>query len=67
MAGVALLVLGILIIAGYGLYYFAIAGEIPVVIRAAVILIILGLVVVLLSLARERLEDIRGEKEHKGK
>jgi uncharacterized integral membrane protein len=63
--GIVLFVLGILIIAGYGLYYFAIEDEIPLFIRAGVAAIILGIVVILISLIRERLMDLKKEEQYK--
>jgi len=65
--GVSLLVLGILIMVGYGLYHFAIAEDIPLLIKTGVIVIFLGIVVVLLSLIRERLRDLKKEREYKAK
>ncbi|UCD07149.1 MAG: hypothetical protein JSW41_04970 [Candidatus Aenigmatarchaeota archaeon] len=65
--GVSLLVLGILIIVGYGLYLFALAEDVPLIIRTGVIVIFLGIVVVLLSLIRERLRDLKKEREYKAK
>jgi multisubunit Na+/H+ antiporter MnhB subunit len=67
LLGVSLLVLGILIMVGYGLYHFAIAEDAPLIIKTGVIVIFLGIIVVLLSLIRERLRDLKKEREYKAK
>lgn len=64
LVGVVLLVLGALIVAFYGLYQLAIIEEIPLVIKAALALFGLGLLIIMLSLVRERMSDIK--KERKG-
>ncbi|MFC2143800.1 hypothetical protein ACFLQO_00395 [Candidatus Aenigmatarchaeota archaeon] len=65
--GVGLLVLGIVIIAGYGIFVFAIEEEIPLFIRIGLALIAVGVVLVLLSLVKERLRDLKKERQYKSK
>lgn len=65
LLGVALLILGILVVAGYGLYHFAMEEEIPLFMRAGVMAVILGIAVILASLVRERLMDLKKENQYK--
>jgi len=62
LLGVALLILGIIILSGYGLYLFATAEGVPLVITVAIVVIVLGFIILLLSLVRERLTDIKRER-----
>ena len=63
--GVGLLVLGVVIIAGYGIFMFAIEEEIPLFIRIGLGLVAVGVVLVLLSLVKERLRDLKKEGQYK--
>ena len=63
--GVVLLVLGILIIAGFGIYRLMILEDIPLVIRIALSIIGAGALVIILALIRERTIDIKKEKREK--
>lgn len=63
--GTGLLALGIIILTGYGVYNFFIIEEIPLIIRAASLIIGLGIVILLLSLIRERVMDWKKETKSK--
>ena len=62
--GFVLLIIGIAILGGYalwGLWKFALAAEIPLLIRIAVVCLIVGGVVLFLTLVKERLTG-KGDK-----
>ncbi len=63
--GVGLLVLGIVVIAGYGIFMFAIEEDIPLFIRIGLALVAVGVALVLLSLVKERLRDLKKERQYK--
>ena len=65
--GALLIILGILILIGYAVYLFVQATDVPFFIRAGITVLITGILVLLLSLVRERLLDIRQEKMDKRK
>ena len=67
--GMALVLLGVLILVGYGIYglwKFALAKGIPLLIGIAGTSVIVGIVVMLLSLVVERLEQIKKDKYGRG-
>lgn len=57
--GIVVFVAGIILPLGYGLYHFFIAEDIPVLIRASSSLLFVGLIIVIISLVRERLQDLK--------
>jgi len=57
--GTILRVIGILIPLVYGLYFFFASGEIPLIIRISLGLLFGGILIVLVSLIRERIEDLK--------
>lgn len=67
--GLLLIILAIVILAGYGLgyglYVFVQAAEIPALIRIGVVALVIGFLIILLSLVRERLLDMQHEKLNK--
>ena len=54
--------LGVLIFLGYGLYLFVLAEEIPVFIRTGVVAVVAGLVILLMSVIRDRISEHKGLK-----
>ena len=64
--GVGFVILGIIILLIYGLYIFLMSEEIPYFVRIGAILLVIGLVIVLLSLIRERVQEIKGIKPKEG-
>ncbi len=64
-AGAILIMLAIVILAGYGLYMFVQAADVPVIIRIGIVALVVGFLVILLSVTRERLLDLRLEKRKK--
>lgn len=61
--GIGLLVLGIAILAGYGVYSFLIIEEIPLIVRAGSAVIGIGIAVIIIALVRERMMDIKKENK----
>ena len=59
LAGLLLLAAGAIILAAYGLYHFLKAPEIPLIVRAGVAGILIGIGIMLYSLVRERLREVR--------
>lgn len=59
LAGLLLLAAGAIILAAYGLYHFLRASEIPIVVRAGVASILVGIGIMLYSLIKERLKEVR--------
>ncbi|MBU2524060.1 hypothetical protein KKG71_02610 [Patescibacteria group bacterium] len=57
--GVGVLSTGVLMIAGFGLYKFFEDSEIPLVIKGGFTIIILGVIIILVSLIRERLKEMK--------
>ena len=55
--GLIILFCGLLTIVGYGFYKFFEDTAIPVVVRLGIIAIILGIIIILISLIRERLNE----------
>lgn len=55
--GLIIFFAGILALAGFGLYKFFEDTTIPVVVRLGIIAIILGIIIILISLIRERLKE----------
>lgn len=60
--GVGFVVLGIVILLVYGLYVFLMSAEIPYFVRIGAILLVIGVVIVLLSLVREKIHEAKGTK-----
>lgn len=63
--GALLIILGIVILIGYSMYLFVQATDIPPVIRIGITALMIGILVILLSVLRERLLDIQREKLNK--
>ncbi len=63
--GAVLVLFAAVVLAGYGVYAFVQATDIPVLIRVGVVALIAGFLIILLSLVRERLLDIRRERSGK--
>jgi len=55
--GLILVIAGLLVIAGYIAFLFFIESEIPLFIKAGSFIIVTGIIVLLLSLIRERLRE----------
>ena len=55
--GLIILFIGIFILFGFWLYKFFENTEIPLIIRGGIIAIILGVIIILISLIRERLKE----------
>jgi len=55
--GLIILFVGILAIVGFGLYKFFEDSSVPIAIRSGIIAIILGVIIILVSLIRERLKE----------
>ncbi len=55
--GLIVLFIGIFILIGFWLYKFFESTEIPLIIRGGIIAIILGVIIILISLIRERLKE----------
>lgn len=55
--GLVILFTGIFILLGFGLYKFFIDISISIVVRLGIIAIILGVIIILISLIRERLNE----------
>ena len=62
MTGAALIIIAIVLASAWGIWVFVTEPEIPVLIRAIALVIILGAVALLSALIVERLKDMR--KEH---
>jgi hypothetical protein len=62
LIGSLLVITGILVLAGYGLFLFAQSAEIPLLIRLGIVALFTGFLIVLLSLVRERIIDVQKEK-----
>jgi len=55
--GLTLFSLGIIILVGFGLYKFFQDATVPATIRYGIIAVILGVIIILISLIRERLKE----------
>jgi len=55
--GLTLFSLGIMVLVGFGLYKFFQDTTVPVIIRYGIIAVILGVVIILISLIKERLKE----------
>ena len=55
--GVILIFVGVSILIGFGLYKLFESTEIPIAIRCGIITVISGIIIVLISLIRERIKD----------
>jgi len=55
--GLVILFIGIFVLIGFWLYKFFESTEIPLIIRGGIIAIILGVIIILISLIRERLKE----------
>lgn len=62
-AGAILIMFAIVILAGYGLYMFVQAADVPIIIRLGIVALVVGFLVILLSVIRERLLDMQREKK----
>ena len=60
--GLTILSAGVLILVGFGLYKFFEDTEIPQPVRWGIIAIILGVIIILISLIKERLKDRKKEQ-----
>ncbi len=68
--GIVILGAGLLLFPAYGIYVLSgkiqeLVSEIPLVIRVGIFLLFSGLVIVMISLIRERIIDWRKEKRNK--
>ncbi len=61
--GIGLLVLGIVILAGYGIYGFLAIEDIPLIIKVGSTVIGIGITVIIIALMRERMMDIKKENK----
>ena len=59
--GAALVIIGIIIMAGYGIYMFAVSEEIPLFMRAGMIALVLGIAVIIVSVMRDRIMELKKE------
>ena len=59
--GFILMIAGLVVVLGYSIYYFVIVSDIPLAIRVAVPAMLLGLILLLVSVVRERLEASKKE------
>jgi hypothetical protein len=59
LVGLLLLAVGAIVLAAYGLYHFLRASEIPLIVRMAAAGILVGIGIMLYSLIRERLKEVR--------
>lgn len=64
-AGTIMIMFAIVILAGYGLYMFVQASDVPAVIRLGIVALVVGFLVILLSVTRDRLLDLQREKKKK--
>ncbi|MFW6035852.1 MAG: hypothetical protein ACOCRZ_06315 [Halothermotrichaceae bacterium] len=67
--GFTVFVISFLLLIGYGVYHFLaefFSSPMPVVIRIGITGIILGLVILIIGLIKERMEDIKNEKNDSG-
>jgi len=55
--GLTLFSLGVIILVGFGLYRFFQDATIPCIIRYGIIAMILGIIIILISLIKERLKE----------
>ncbi len=55
--GLIVLFIGIFVLIGFWLYKFFESTEIPLIIRGGIVAIILGVIIILISLVRERLKE----------
>jgi len=60
LSGLALLGVGAMILASYGIYYLA-GSDLPPIIKIALVLIVIGLGLALLYVVRDRLRAIKEE------
>ena len=69
--GIVLILVGFLTLLGYGMYSLVVAiystEDIPLIIKLAVPVLIGGLMVLIVSVVRDRLRDRRNEKFREGK
>jgi len=63
--GIIMIIFAAVVLAGYGLYAFVQAAEIPALIRIGIVALVMGFLIILLSLVRERLLDMQHEKLNK--
>ncbi len=59
--GSVLIIFGAGVLAGYGMYAFVQAQDVPVLIRLGAVTLFAGILVILLSLIRERILERKGE------
>ena len=64
-AGAILIMFAIFILTGYGLYMFVQAADVPIIIRIGIVALVVGFLVILLSVTRERLMQLQIEKRRK--
>ena len=57
ISGLIIFFAGLLSIAGFGLYKFFEDSNVPIVVRFGILAIILGVIIILISLIKERLKD----------
>lgn len=60
--GIGFVILGIVVLLVYGLYVFIMSTGIPYFVRIGAILLVIGIVIVLVSLVRERIHEAKGTK-----
>lgn len=65
IAGILLIIFAFVILLGYGLYMFVQATDVPAIIRLGIVALVVGFMVILLSVIRERLLDLQREKSIK--
>ena len=65
IAGILLIIFAFVILTGYGLYMFVQAADVPAIIRLGIVALVVGFLVILLSVIRERLLDLQREKQKK--
>ena len=63
LAGVALVFISASVLCGYGLFLFVQASGVPAVVRIGVVLLAVGILVILLSVLRERIIDMLKESK----
>jgi len=57
--GSVLVIMGVGLLSGYGLYLFIQASDVPVIIRLGAVVIFAGILIIVLSLLRERFIEKR--------
>jgi hypothetical protein len=62
-AGFLVLIAGLLILLSYPIYIFLTTSEIPAMIKLGFVFILIGALFVIVSLASERLEDLKKERK----